>query len=87
MKIRILFKDPDAISDAIYLAATEVSANVNIPKDLFSTSQYNSVMNEIAESVEEGISENLKPWVSYGDSIVVEFDLINKTATVIENES
>lgn len=76
MKIRITFKDPDAVSNAIMDKVAADLAALDIPEDE-------------AESLEELRTEKanqaLTPWIRHGEYLEVEFDTEAKTATVIPN--
>ena len=75
MKIKIMFKDPDGVDNAITDAASEQVAAI----DGLSTDE--------SERVEEvrkaSICESLKPWILSGEYLEVEFDTAARTATVL----
>lgn len=71
MKIRVHFKDPDGVADALADAVEKTK-----PEGL-SESEWD----DIALERREGIS--LKPWVEYNEYLTVEIDTEAKTAVVI----
>lgn len=74
MKIKITFKDPDAVFDAVDRAARS-----NIPKSL---GKYETEM--LAEFRHSEIGDRIARWVDSGEYLTVEFDLEAGTARVEE---
>lgn len=76
MKIKIMFKDPDGVSEAIReLAQSSVNDLDGISEDEKET---------LAEKRQEEYAEALQPWIGYGEYLEVEFDTVAHTVTVIK---
>jgi hypothetical protein len=69
MKIRIAFKSPDSVCDAVDGVAEKL---------IMSDDEENFI-----EDTKDKIYEALKTWIKYREMIVVEFDLDNGTARVV----
>lgn len=72
MKIRILFKDPDAVSEAVDDAFKNLKRPDGVDEDEWE---------DIVQSRKEGLS--LKPWIEYMEYCTVEIDTEAKTAIVV----
>jgi hypothetical protein len=74
MKIRVSFKTPDVVENAIY-------------GDLIQTfDEHNEETLHILKERAQEILNQLTKWVRYGESITIEFDTEAGTATVLENK-
>ena len=74
MKLKITFKDPDVVTDAIREAvAIEVSAIEQL-----STEEKEDLIASRAGKVET----HLEKWITYGEYVTIEFDTDAGTATV-----
>lgn len=74
MKFRLTLKDPDGFENGLRAAARRSFDALPLKAD------------ELAEAVEtrvEAVQHFLSKWVKYNEYITIEFDFINKTATVI----
>lgn len=71
--IRIHLKDPDGFSNAIQEAVEE--SLTSFPKE------EQDVLGDIRK---EKLEQELKPWVEYGEYVVLEFNRTNKTLTVLK---
>ncbi len=75
MNIKITFKDPDAPHNAVTDAvAAQVAAMPDMDDD---------EREQLEESRREKAMELLKPWLSHGEYITIEFDTDAKTAVVL----
>jgi hypothetical protein len=75
MKFRVTFKDPDGFSQSVQ----------DYAKSLFSELPLTDEEKEDCVYKRAGvIDESLKKWVKYGEYITIEFDLVAKTAKVVE---
>ena len=78
MKIKIQFKDPDAVYDPTLEAAqSQVRQIAGLSKD---------EQESLIETRQEALRDALKPWIKYGEYITILFDTDAKTATVLELE-
>ena len=74
MKIKITFKDPDGVYDAITDAVKDQLRNIEgITEDERETME---------ESRREGMNELLSKWIEYSEYITIEFDTEAGTAVV-----
>lgn len=73
-KIRVTFKDPDVVHDAIYDYVSEQLGASDLDDD---------EKEAVREIREEKLAEQLKKWVMYGEYIKIEFDLEAGTAVVL----
>jgi len=76
MKIRITFKDPDAVSDAIDDAFGDLKRPDGVDADEWG---------DIVESRKENLS--LSPWIEWMEYCTVEIDTDAKTAIVVPKGS
>jgi hypothetical protein len=70
MKIRVSFKTPDAVSDAL--------------DDYFPHNEDGEYETEDSYQAREDAMSKLKQWVQYGECITIEFDLDANTANVVK---
>lgn len=75
MKVRITFKDPDGVYEAIDDAVKESLKTDGLDKD---------EAEAISELRHEKVSRVLSKWVEYGEYVTVEFDTDAGTAIVVE---
>jgi hypothetical protein len=78
MKIKVTFKDPDTMHDAVVDAYAEEPCPSGVTKD-----EWSHIRQERAIATQCAISDK---WVEYGEYIRVEFDTETGTATVIPNK-
>lgn len=75
MKIRVTFKDPDTMQDAVDDAFNAVKAPSGITAE-----EWRELRSARADAAKSDITDR---WMLYGEYIDVEFDLEAKTATVV----
>lgn len=75
MKIRVTFKDPDTMQDAVDDAFKAVQAPFGITAE-----EWSGLREARADAAKSEITDR---WMAYGEYIEVEFDLEAKTATVV----
>ena len=75
MKLKLTLKDPDGVFEMIWEAAeNQVLAMEGLGDD---------ESESLIGSRHEKISEQLKPWIKYGEYVSIEFDTEEGTATVL----
>ena len=75
MKFRVTFKDPDGFSQSVQDYAESLFSELPLTDEEKEDCVYKRV---------GVIDESLKKWVKYGEYITIEFDLVAKTAKVVE---
>lgn len=75
MKFKIMFKDPDGVSECLEHEAKDYAETV--------PSINKAERERIAELRYETLKLAIRPWVEYGEYLEVEFDTDAKTATVV----
>lgn len=71
MKLKITLKDPNGVYESIKHAAEVITvddAGLDNP--------------ELAETMQEKLEEQCKPWIKYGEYVTIEIDTDAGTATV-----
>lgn len=74
MKIKITFKDPDAVPNCLY---------DKVRKQVDELKLSDAETDAVCEIRMNEIEKRLAAWLKYGEYITVEFDLENMTATVL----
>lgn len=77
MKIRMMFKDPDTVFEAIRDAVKESVDALNLNE---------REAKLLCEARLETVSNELGKWIEFGEYVTVEFDTEAKTAVVCEVE-
>jgi hypothetical protein len=77
--MKITFKDPDGVGDAIQEEAEKQLEEI---KNKLDESEYESLLEERKEKIEK----KLEKWIKYNEYLTVEFDLKNLKAMVIEEK-
>lgn len=77
-KLRIVFKDPDGVYDAVKAYAQNSLAAAVLP-DCIDHEQ-------LVEQCQDKLFEQLKHWLEHGEYVTLEFDLETMTARVVEPE-
>ena len=75
MKVRVTFKTPDALDDAIR-EVLDIPQPVFVDPDEWRLTTYH---------LQENAKRKCARWVRHGECITVEFDLDNNTCIVVEN--
>jgi len=75
MKFQITFKDPDGVDNGIKKYTKALFENLPLTEEEKEDCSYKR---------EESISKALEKWINYGEYITIEFDLIAKTAKVVD---
>ena len=76
MKLRISFKTPDALTEAVYEAVAQEVADEHIPDD----AERESVQEEREEALREYLE---RKWFRYGEYVNIEVDTDKHTAEVV----
>lgn len=74
MKIRVTFKTPDAVDNAVEEAVEGVLAGADMDDD---------EADGAFEVLRDGATQAVAKWVRYGECVTVEFDTEAGTATVL----
>lgn len=77
MKLQVTFKDPDAFYEPIKEKVKELLKDNPLTKYIEDTS-------EVEDEIFQSFMNKLDLWVEYGEYLTVEFDLEEKTATVVK---
>ena len=76
MKIKITFKDPDRVYEAIQEAAESEAKSIQ--------GLDTHEMALISDTKFKKLSEQCKPWIEYGEYVTIEIDTDAGTATVLK---
>lgn len=77
MKLRVTFKDPDGVDNALHELASEKAEELQSLAGDFDLGE------DPYDRIKEGLGEVIKPWVQYGEYVTIEIDTVAKTAVVI----
>ena len=77
MKLRITFKDPDGVANAIKKAVTESVSSLSDDPD---------EQEAVSEIRTEKLQTSLEKWLSWNEYVTIEFDTDTGTAVVCETK-
>jgi hypothetical protein len=91
VKIKITFKDPDALYEKLLATARKSLEEIESTPPLSTialrpTSLSQDEREMLTDARADVLSNRLSTWIQWGEYVTIEFDLDKKTATVLEVE-